>query len=287
MDRLHELLVDRALSGLDAGEAAELARLTAQAPSPLEVEGEAEELELAAASIEVALFEATESHEELPGALATAVVANGESLNARRPPEAAGAAAQPRRDVAPADVVRMDERRSTGWVGWTGWIAAAAAIVLAILGFMDGAPGEGRTPPPVSVTPTVEELRAELVESAPDAVKVEWASGGDPTAEDVAGDVVWSNAKQAGYMRFVGLEPNDPSVEQYQLWIFDEARSEQHPVDGGVFDVTKSGEVIVPIDAKLPVSDATLFAVTVERPGGVVVSSRERIATLAQVPETS
>jgi hypothetical protein len=53
------------------------------------------------------------------------------------------------------------------------------------------------------------------------------------------------------------------------------------PVDGGVFDVTSAGEVIVPISAKLPVSGAVLFAATVEAPGGVVVSKRERIVVTA------
>ncbi|MEM7228940.1 MAG: anti-sigma factor, partial [Planctomycetota bacterium] len=80
-----------------------------------------------------------------------------------------------------------------------------------------------------------------------------------------------------------GLEANDPSVMQYQLWIFDAERSADHPVDGGVFDIPAGGgEVIVPIDPKLAVSDATLFAITVEQPGGVVVSARERIVLLAQ-----
>ena len=52
-------------------------------------------------------------------------------------------------------------------------------------------------------------------------------------------------------------------------------------VDGGVFDVPSTGEVIVPITAKLRVGGATLFAVTVERPGGVVVSRREHIVVTA------
>jgi hypothetical protein len=41
-------------------------------------------------------------------------------------------------------------------------------------------------------------------------------------------------------------------------------------------------EVIVPIDAKVAVGEACLFAITVEKPGGVVVSERERIVLLAQ-----
>ena len=44
------------------------------------------------------------------------------------------------------------------------------------------------------------------------------------------------------------------------------------------------GEIVVAIDARLPVGKPTLFAITVERPGGVVVSSRERLPLLAQVP---
>jgi hypothetical protein len=44
-------------------------------------------------------------------------------------------------------------------------------------------------------------------------------------------------------------------------------------IDGGVFDAPSTGEVVVPITARL----RALFAVTVERPGGVVVSRREHI----------
>jgi len=54
-------------------------------------------------------------------------------------------------------------------------------------------------------------------------------------------------------------------------------------VDGGVFDITDDGKVIVPIEAKLPVGAPTLFAITVERPGGVVVSDQGRIAMVGKV----
>jgi hypothetical protein len=50
-----------------------------------------------------------------------------------------------------------------------------------------------------------------------------------------------------------------------------------------VFDVSSSGEVIVPITAKLYIHRPTLFAVTVEKPGGVVVSKRERIGCTEQL----
>ena len=60
------------------------------------------------------------------------------------------------------------------------------------------------------------------------------------------------------------------------------ARTQRAPVDGGVFDVT-GDETRVAIDAHLPGGEATLFAVTLERPGGVVVSSRERLMLTASV----
>jgi anti-sigma-K factor RskA len=95
--------------------------------------------------------------------------------------------------------------------------------------------------------------------------------------------VVWSNRAQRGVMRIAGLQPNDRARWQYQLWIFDVARDQKYPVDGGVFDIPPGQrEVLVPIDARVPVGDAVMFAITVEHAGGVVVSSRERIALLAQ-----
>ena len=38
----------------------------------------------------------------------------------------------------------------------------------------------------------------------------------------------------------------------------------------------------MPIHARLPVGEAALFAVTVEKPGGVVVSKREHIVVTAK-----
>jgi anti-sigma-K factor RskA len=122
-----------------------------------------------------------------------------------------------------------------------------------------------------------------LAEAA-DVVRVAWSSTNDPAGRGETGEVVWSSARQEGFMIFRGIAANDPSKTQYQLWIFDSARDERYPVDGGVFDVDASrGEVVIPITAKVRVSDPTLFAVTVEPPGGVVVSKRERIVVTAKV----
>lgn len=84
-------------------------------------------------------------------------------------------------------------------------------------------------------------------------------------------------------MRLASLPVNDPQRQQYQLWIFDTTRPdwEARPIDGGVFDVRAGGEVVVPIDAKLPIGTPALFAITLEPPGGVVVSSREHLLATA------
>lgn len=157
------------------------------------------------------------------------------------------------------------------WTSWAGW---AVAAVLALLWLGDRVDGPGPGMPP----------GFERVAAAPGALVAEWTPGADPTGAAVSGEIAWSSEIQAGVMRFRGLAANVPDEFQYQLWIFDRDRDERYPVDGGVFDIPADGaEAEIPVTAALPVDEPTLFAVTVEPPGGVVVSSRERIATVAQV----
>lgn len=188
-----------------------------------------------------------------------------------------------------------------------GWVAAAACLVLAIGAFVY------RTKPvgPVSVTPSStpsstapnptapvtvasvtpppsvrEETAAALRErllALKTTAKMDWSATKDPAAKGATGEVLWNAEEQKGTMRFRGLAKNDATKAQYQLWIFDKGREDKYPVDGGVFDIdSETGDVIVAIKARLPVDKAALFAVTVERPGGVVVSKRERIVVTAK-----
>jgi anti-sigma-K factor RskA len=112
--------------------------------------------------------------------------------------------------------------------------------------------------------------------ATPGAIVHDWAA--TEHAPGAAGEVVWSPGEQRGVLRIRGLFRNDPGVEQFQLWIIDGAQ--QHPIDGGVFDVA-GDDVLIPIDARLTVVDPKAFAVTVEKPGGVVVSAQERVVLLA------
>jgi anti-sigma-K factor RskA len=160
---------------------------------------------------------------------------------------------------------------------WTGWLAAAACLALALLAWL----------PSLSARSTPAEQRAQLLNVRPtDLIQWSWTATADPAAQGARGDVVWSNARQEGYLTFRGLAPNNPTNEQYQLWIFDKNRPDATPVDGGVFDIPSGqAEVVIAIDPKIQVFDAAMFAVTIEKPGGVVVSKRERIPVLAQAPQ--
>lgn len=263
-ERLDELLADRALVGLDAGEAAELEGLQ------LELGRAADDsLEHAAAALDLAL--SAGRREELPPALARRLRSAGRAWVAGREqtaPVSGGPVPEPAsRAGSPTMSAPAAGPRSAA-----AWIAALAAALVALVGWwprLAGGPGDAPSTPA--------EARARLA-SRPGALELPWTA--TELGAGASGDVLWSQDEQAGYLRIVGLAPNDASVEQYQLWIFDEGR--EHPVDGGVFDV-EAGEVLVPIDAKLRVSRPTLFAVTVERPGGVVVSDQQRIALVAEV----
>ena len=132
-------------------------------------------------------------------------------------------------------------------------------------------------PPVVEEKLTMPQMRQRLMDTSPDMTKATWTAGNMPEMTEIGGDVVWSDAKQAGYMRLKGLPANDGTKETYQLWIFDETQDAKTPIDGGVFNVNANGEVIIPITAKLKAKNPKMFAITVEKPGGVVVSDRKKL----------
>jgi hypothetical protein len=109
-----------------------------------------------------------------------------------------------------------------------------------------------------------------------------WPWAGDGSENN--GDVVWDNLQQTGFLRLKGFVTNDPSRARYQLWIFDAARDDRYPVDGGMFDVPPGRtEVLIPVRPAVPVLRPVAFAVTVEGPRGAVVSEREKVVAFARV----
>jgi Anti-sigma-K factor rskA len=158
-----------------------------------------------------------------------------------------------------------------------GWWAAAACLVLAALSWLRAPTLHGP-----AAEPPLAQQRAALL-AKPDSLKLRLGATEDPAAAGTSGDVVWNPAAQRGFLRLAGLKPNDPRVHQYQMWIFDGERDQRYPVDGGVFDVPANvSEVLVPIRAAVPVHTAKAFAVTIEKPGGAVVSARDHVVALGQ-----
>lgn len=225
---------------------------------------------------ELAAELARDTETPLPPALAARLVADGERQLAAQREAAAAARAAAAPAPAPAAVLPISSARGA-WRARAGWLAAAAAAAAWLL--VPSPLARPGAPPPAAV-PSVAALRDSLL-AAPGVVRVDWGESADPAARGAVGDVVWDPATQRGVMRFVGLAPNDPRLAQYQLWIVDAERDARYPVDGGVFDVAGEGEILIPIRARLPVSRPTLFAVTLEKPGGVVVSGRERLVLAA------
>jgi hypothetical protein len=296
MRRLEELAVSRLFEPLSTDEAEEYAALKRRFPNFDEA---AIERLVALAHLAV-LPEA----KVMPRTLRAVIEKDAEEFfGAHRPLSAVPPAAQASRETA-------SRVSSAGW-----WVALAASLVTVVV-LLHRAPAvpappvastapsrapeeiEPITPVPPAPPPSVDDKpatagdtssdlaseRRAFLASHPRVIERAWRAGGDPTGERVTGDVVWDSASQTGYMRFVNLPRNEPNAEQYQLWIFDGERDQRYPVDGGVFDVGKGrGEQIIRIHANLPVRLPLVFAVTVEHPGGVVVSDRSRLAVIADV----
>lgn len=239
LDRLSELLADEATADLDAGNSAEFRQLLDRHPGV----GRNELMEVAAL-VQVAFLRQRKGGpvDRMPPGLRERLASQGEVVAIRQ------------RGPSPA-------RSPFGVLGW----ALAAALAIALVLIRNEAPV---TAPALDATLA----RAQLITEAPDVITVPWAPPSAGGYERVTGDVVWSASRQRGYLRLANMPVNDPARTQYQLWIVDPSR-DTHPVDGGVFNVGATGEVVIPIQAKLLIRSPAAFAITAEQPGGVVVSA--------------
>lgn len=237
-DRLMDLLAARVTEGLSETEERELERLLAS-----QYQMELDHLDHAAAAADLA-FSAGEELEPMPQGLKQRILLDADRHLPTNTTERGG----------------LFSMRSLGWY------AAAAVLLLALW-----APWRSSSQIE-TVLPSLEQQRETLMSSVDDLIRVDWSPPEIEEYAGVRGDVVWSPTRQTGFMRLSGLPVNAPGQAQYQLWIVDPTRDE-HPIDGGVFDIAVSdGEIIVPIDAKLEVNQTAAFAITLEKPGGVVVS---------------
>lgn len=268
-----DLLLKQAVHGLTEAEQQQLDELEIN-----NVQGPDNSFERTAAAIALAGVK----QEAMPEALRAKILTDGYELF--------DAKAQPKK------VDSVDEREGTVYApasgrrpfwDWFGWAVAAAACIVLGINIYTTRMGSGEIAG-VTTTPTPErrlgpeQMREQLIASAPDLVRVTVGAG---TVQDIkpTGDIVWSDAKQTGYVRLTGLPKNDPRRQTYQLWIVAENQDPKTPVDAGIFDINSDGEVIIPIDPRVKVSNPQAFAITIEKPGGVVVSKQEKVAALGKV----
>lgn len=270
-DQGQELLAERALEAFESG-----------SPVPAgDLAGEAAETERAlrgyfeTAGLALAAFAADSVDAQLPTALRARLSAAGAAFCAdrqrKRSDGANDRAAIPSTPLRALPPIDESSPRGPGRDGlgrspfaFGAVLGAAAAFVIVWL------LGAFATPDPVA------RREALLAQGGRQAT---WSTEGMDTSHGaISGDVTWTEQGQdggfEGYMRIEGLQPLDPE-QQYQLWIVDRDRDPARPVDGGLFDRQTAEEAVIPIRAKLPVGEATTFLITVEKRGGVVVSSRD------------
>jgi len=174
--------------------------------------------------------------------------------------------------------------RSAGAVRrWLPWSLAGVLLVAATAATVTAWP-HVFDPEAVAATGTIGQWRARMGRAqllgSPHASLWRWS--GD-AADRGSGDIVWDNERQRGFLLLRGFVVNDPARARYQVWIFDAARDDRYPIDGGLFDVPAGrDEVVIPVRSPLPVLRPVAFAVTVERPSGVVVSDRTKVVAFAQ-----
>lgn len=260
MKRFEELEAGRILGDLDAGEIKELEELSRDPRCNSDLS-----LDLTAAAIESVFLQ--NKGEALPAGMLRKLHDDMAGF--------VSAGAAPDDIVRPAAWKRLLSAPQTAW-----GLAALFAILLVAKSFFPN-PASGNGQKTTDTTPySAEAARNAFLGKARDLTKSEF--GGTESYSQMTGNVVWSDELQEGYMTLTNLPANDPASKQYQLWIVDPDRDEK-PVDGGVFDIpANSTTAVIPIRNPLVVTDPRAFVITLEQPGGVVVSKQEVVVALAK-----
>ncbi len=323
--RMQELLIDRATVGLPAHEEAELELIADELKMPLDEGFEraaaAADLALSAGEIRAtpAMPEALRQRVMAAGQMW--------SRQQRTPGDEAmqpRTGSQKLTLVGLDDGERTRRRERAGVLSgvrtWGGWVAAAACLAFAIntkmneprggssAGGIAAAPGAVEPGPMQSAdatrslielirTKSAREARAEIVRAAfkdsPDVVTVPILASASFSPDRVSvpqalGDVIWSGESQKGMLHLTALSPITTPGDVYQLWVVDALRDEKFPVSAGTFRVSASDAVtLVPFTPAVKVSYASRFLITIERNGGVVVTSGEDVTAVAPATEVS
>jgi anti-sigma-K factor RskA len=273
--RLEELIAGEAIDNLDAEEIEELKALSRTLPR------EAKHLrtELACSA---GLYVAAEQQGRPP------VKQSRLSEDVRA--TMAGAIYRMQRQQSEADRRRQTRRRST--IGLAGWALAALTSTAAIVASLELQQLAGNT---VDIGP--------LISDGPIAELAVWTNENDEyevgspsyriaheaeaarvflaaTNNEVQGGahLIWSDKRQGGLVQTLGLPPNEPTTEQYQVWIIDSTRPEgADRIPAGTFNVFEDATrerllKTLLIRPSLPIGKASAFAITREPAGGSITS---------------
>ncbi len=265
--QMAELMIQKSLSGLNLQEQQQLDHLISEHNvSDDELKHEMERIELAVAAADLACFQ--NDTETIPNHLKDCVLVEAGKFFESQTSSTDTNQVTDERILSP-----RSKSTDSGINGWM--VMAIVSTAACILLFLNSINSLAVTTPSTRVA-----MEKFLASSPTDLMDVPLLPGPDIAGVKITDSrLVWSDARQEGYMQFKGLSENDPKKNQYQLWIFKDA-AQKYPVDGGVFDVTDEN-AIVAIDPKI-LAKGKFFAVTVEPPGGVVVSDRKRIASVGE-----
>ncbi|MFG0259802.1 MAG: anti-sigma factor domain-containing protein [Phycisphaerales bacterium JB041] len=261
-DRLLELLADREVESLSDADRRELDALLAETP-------DADDGSMEQAAVMAMLGSLDAADEEMPAELrrSTLEAITSSEHSASGSGSATAPATEPPLRLAGAPDPAPQPRVSV--LAWSGWLAAAACLVIAGLTVLST---------PRTLAPA--EARARFLQTTSDVAVANWGDWDNPEQPGVTGTIEWSESAQKGYMTFEGLAVNNPTVEQYQLWIIDERGMEQR-ISGAIFDADSEGRVVVEVEPGIEVRNAAAFAVTIEKPEGVWVSDMSRRVVIA------
>lgn len=310
LTRLDELLADRAVGSLTQAEAAELRQLLNRAGK-----SEDNSLEIAAAAFDRALEPARgvvipddliERIEREGSAWCAGVASARENVLARL--GSSGSRLLDSRAVRTPMVMGHRYLRE-----WSGWIATAACLGFGAFMFAGrfnapaptgndvaervAAPQQRAVliPEPIAgpVQRLAEDMTARAFErlgrifSGPsgDVVIVPIGKAAPDAGDEVTiGEVVWSRREGAGVVRLSNIKPAESAGKNLQLWVFDSARGQKHPINAGVVPIRPGQtDVLVTLDPSMPIADAAAFVVTLEPPGGSVVAERDNMLAVGFV----
>ena len=241
VERLAELLTEETQRPLTTAEKAEVDRLTRQLSN-----WSSDEFEFAAAALTLYY---QDKDQALPAALRAKLAQKGHEFSKdTKEPKLILAASNG--ESVRYNIPRPSQKKRIRW----SWLVAGLAGTIAIAGWWP------KNSNPETLSLDNSDLKERL-----------WVT---PDLKP-AGELRWSDRAQRGQAR-LRLPPNDTQRAQYQVWIFDRARDERYPVDGGVFN-SVDDQVDIDILPKLPITQAVQMVITREAPGGVVVSQRTEV----------